>query len=104
MQMNRLKEKWGIKSNLQLFVILLVFSITGSLSIWIAKPVLNLFSIEEELLSPWFFWPLRLFVIFPIYQVLILLVGCIFGQFNFFWSFEKKMLIRLGFKQFKDNK
>ena len=61
------------------------------------------FGLEKELLSPWVFWPIRVLIIFPIYQVLIVIMGALFGQFNFFWSFEKKMLYRLGFKRFKDN-
>lgn len=101
--MKRLKAKWGIDSNFQLFIIFFVFSITGSLSLIVAKPVLSFFSLEKELLSPWVFWPIRILVIFPIYQLLIVIIGALFGQFNFFWSFEKKMLYRLGFKQFKDN-
>ncbi len=100
--MKRFKEKWGITSNFQLVIILLVFSITGSVAVWVAKPVLDLFGLDKGALSPWVFWPIRIFIIFPIYQVLIVLIGAIFGQFKFFWAFEKKMLVRLGFKQFKD--
>ncbi|KRO54567.1 MAG: diacylglyceryl transferase [Cryomorphaceae bacterium BACL11 MAG-121001-bin54] len=100
--MNRFKEKWGITSNFQLAIILLVFSITGSVAVLVAKPVLDLVGLDKEALSPWVFWPIRIFIIFPIYQVLIVLIGAIFGQFKFFWAFEKKMLVRLGFKQFKD--
>ena len=102
--MNRLKEKWGITSNFQLIIILLVFSITGSIAVIVAKPALNLVGLDKEALSPWIFWPIRIFIIFPIYQVLIVVVGALFGQFKFFWAFEKKMLARLGFKQFKETK
>ena len=100
--MNKLKEKWGITSNYQIIIILLVFSITGSISVWIAKPVLNLVGLDKEVVSPWLFWPIRIFIIFPIYQILIVIIGTLFGQFKFFWAFEKKMLSRLGFKRFED--
>ena len=100
--MKRFKEKWGITSNFQLVIILLVFSVTGSVAVLVAKPVLDLVGLDKEALSPWVFWPIRIFIIFPIYQVLIVVIGAIFGQFKFFWAFEKKMLVRLGFKQFKD--
>jgi hypothetical protein len=42
---------------------------------------------------------MRLVLIFPIYQVLLVFIGAIFGQFSFFWKFEKKMLerLKLGF-------
>tara|TARA_B100000780_G_scaffold30096_1_gene19038 strand:+ start:296 stop:604 length:309 start_codon:yes stop_codon:yes gene_type:complete len=100
--MNRLKKKWGITSNYQIMVILLVFSITGSIAVVITNPVLKLIGLDKYLLSPWIFWPIRIFIIFPIYQVLIVVIGALFGQFKFFWAFEKKMLVRFGFKYFKD--
>ncbi len=101
--MKKLKEKWGIISNFQLLIIFLVFSVTGSLSLWVAKPLLDFMGLEEAALSPWIFWPIRISIIFPIYQILIVLVGALFGQFKFFWNFEKKMLYRLGFKRFKQS-
>jgi len=101
--MNRLKEKWGITSNFQIIIILLVFSITGSIAVWIAKPVLSLVGLDKEVVSLWLFWPIRIFIIFPIYQILIVIIGALFGQFKFFWDFEKKMLVRLGFKRFEDS-
>ena len=83
-------------------VILLVFSITGSIAVVITNPVLKLIGLDKYLVSPWIFWPIRIFIIFPIYQVLIVIIGALFGQFKFFWAFEKKMLVRFGFKYFKD--
>ena len=97
--MNKLKEKWRITSNLQLIIILIVFSITGLTSVWIARPLLEYLNVDR---TTWMFWPIRILIIFPIYQVLIIVIGTLFGQFKFFWQFEKKMLSRLGFKQFKD--
>tara|TARA_B110000444_G_scaffold139718_1_gene131152 strand:- start:286 stop:591 length:306 start_codon:yes stop_codon:yes gene_type:complete len=101
--MKKLKEKWCISSNFQLVIILIVFSVTGSISVWIAKPLLDFFGLDKNALSPWIFWPLRITIIFPIYQVLIVIIGALFGQFSFFWNFEKKMLFRLGFKSFKQD-
>lgn len=98
----KLKLKWNIQSNFQLFVILLVFAITGSSSLLVADPILAYFNITGETLNVWIYKPLRLILIFPIYQVLILIFGALFGQFQFFWNFEKKMLARMGFKFFKE--
>ena len=97
--MEKFKEKWNITSNFQLIIIFIVFSVTGSLSLLVSGPLLDFLCIKKDLLSPCFFWPLRIFIVFPIYQVLILIVGTLFGQFNFFWSFEKKMLSRIGLKK-----
>jgi len=101
--MKKLKEKWGITSNFQLVIILIVFSVTGSIAVWIAKPLLYFVGLDKTTSSPWFFWPIRILIIFPIYQVLIVIIGALFGQFRFFWNFEKKMLVRLGFKSFKQD-
>ena len=101
--MRKLKEKWGITSNFQLVIILIVFSVTGSIAVWIAKPLLDFVGLDKTALSPWVFWPIRISIIFPIYQVLIVIIGALFGQFKFFWNFEKKMLVRLGFKSFKQS-
>ena len=101
--MRKLKEKWGITSDFQLVIILIVFSVTGSIAVWIAKPLLDFVGLDKTALSPWFFWPIRISIIFPIYQVLIVIIGALFGQFKFFWNFEKKMLVRLGFKSFKQD-
>ena len=102
--MKKLKEKWGITSNFQLMIILIVFSVTGSIAVWIAKPLLDFIGLDKSAVSSWIFWPIRIAIIFPTYQILIVIVGALFGQFKFFWIFEKKMLARLGFKQFKETK
>lgn len=98
--MEKLKQRWGLKSNMQVVVILLVFSITGYTSLIIAKPILNFIGLTQEATNPWIYRPLRILLIFPFYQVLILFYGWVFGQFQFFWNFEKKMLSRMGFKRF----
>lgn len=100
--MKRLKEKWGITSNFQFIIILIVFSVTGSIAVWVAKPILELVGLDKSAVTPWIFWPIRIAIIFPVYQVMIVVIGALFGQFKFFWAFEKKMLVRLGFKRFKD--
>jgi hypothetical protein len=92
--MNRLKAKWEIESNAQLIIIFIVFAVTGSTASKIAAPVVHFFGIYSET-YPILYWPLRIILIFPLYQVLLILFGWIFGQFKFFWTFEKKMLKRL---------
>ncbi|MFD2891511.1 DUF6787 family protein [Flavobacterium chuncheonense] len=97
--MNKLKDRWNINSNWQLTIIFIVFAITGSTAAYLSKPVTGFLGITKENLSLWLYWPLRLLIIFPVYQVLLVLIGTLFGQFHFFWNFEKKMLFRmkLGF-------
>lgn len=94
--MKKLKDRWGITSNWQLFIIFLVFAITGSSAAKLAQPLVNLLGITQENTHWALYWGARIFLIFPIYQVLLVTFGWIFGQFDFFWSFEKKMLGRFG--------
>lgn len=97
--MEKLKQRWGITSNWQIIAILIVFAINGSFAAWVAGPVTNYFGINAETTTPyaWYIF-LRIILIFPIYQLTLPIVGWAFGQFKFFWSFEKKMLRRMGFK------
>ena len=98
--MKKLKDKWNITSNFQLIIILVVFAITGSLSLVVSEPILEILGIKSSSMSAWLFTPLRLIIVFPVYQLLILIIGFLFGQFNFFWNLEKKMLIKMGFSKF----
>lgn len=97
--MNKLKQRWNIESNLQLFIILLVFSLNGSLTLIFSNPILTFFGITKEALNPIVFWFLRILMVFTVYQFLLVILGALFGQYKFFWNFEKKMLSRLGFKR-----
>lgn len=94
--MKQLKQRWNIDSNYQLFIIFIVFAITGSTSAWLSEPVCSWLSIDKNAMNYALYLPLRLLLIFPIYQVLLVAIGWLFGQFTFFWNFEKKMLDRLG--------
>ena len=94
--MSDLKKRWGIETNFQLTIIFIVFAITGSASAWLSKPFCFWLGITKSDLGYWF-TPVRLLLIFPIYQVLLVSIGFVFGQFKFFWAFEKKMLKRMGF-------
>lgn len=104
--MANLKTRWGITSNFQLTVIIVVFAITGSTSAYLSKPILAWFGLVKGEVSGWVYYPLYIILIFPVYQVLLVAIGFIFGQFRFFWAFEKKMLrgMGLGFLLPKENK
>ena len=90
----KIKNKWRITSGLQFFTILIVFAITGSLSTWISEPFLDLIGLERTSMSGWSYWPVRILIIFPIYQILIVFIGTLFGQHTFFWNFAKKIIKR----------
>jgi hypothetical protein len=97
MMFRRLKAKWKVESDLQLILIFIVFSISGSAALVIRKVVFDLINFDPD-------WPfvfkvfIYILTIVPAYQVMLVLIGTLFGQFAFFWNFEKKILRRFGIK------
>ena len=91
-------RRLNIQSFYQFMVIMLIFAITGSLSLYITVELFQFIGLQAENLNPIIFWPIRIILLFIIYQVILLLVALPFGQFQYFWKFEKKFLNRFGFK------
>ena len=46
--MKKLKERWGITSNWQILIICFVFAITGSSSVYVAKPFLAWLGMDKK--------------------------------------------------------
>jgi len=97
---NKLENKWKVNYKWEMINIFLVFAITGSSSIFISRPIIKLIGITKENLNPFLYWIFYIIIGFIFYQISLVLIGWLFGQFKFFWTFEKKMLTRLGFKRF----
>ena len=85
-----LKKIFKTNSVYQLIIVFLVFAISGSLSVYVSEPVLNLLNYKEYVSNKIIQIFLRLLIIFPIYQIILLGVGAIFGEFQYFWDFEKR--------------
>jgi hypothetical protein len=87
----RLKRKWKVESNLQFLLILCTFAVTGSLTAWISKEVTAWVGFDA---GTYWLWPilLRASILVFGYQVIILAVSVVFGQFPFFWAYERKIL------------
>lgn len=84
----RLQQKWKV-SGTQVFLILCVFAITGTLTAFITKQITIWMTLDAS--SPWY-WIIKLLVLIFGYQFIILIVAIPFGQFRFFWNYEKKIL------------
>jgi len=98
--MEKLKKRWGLTSNFQVLLIIIVFSVNGSFAASVAKPLTELIGLGYETTNPWLFWPVRIVLVFLIYQLTLPLIGFCFGQYKFFSAFSKKTLSRMGFKIF----
>ena len=93
----RLKARWQVESNFQLIIIFIVFSITGSATVVAKKYLFGLMNINSDI-PLYLLIPIYIITIIPIYQTLLIIIGTLLGQFQFFWKFEKKMLRRFGIK------
>jgi hypothetical protein len=86
---DKLKQRWHVTSTLQVVIILIVFSITGS-SIIVVKRLFGI-DAETDIITRILFY----IGVFPIYNLLLLMYGFIFGQFKFFFEFEKRFFKRI---------
>jgi hypothetical protein len=67
---------------------------------FLKRPVVAFFT-EEEGGTPLLFSILYYILILPLYNVVLLVYGALFGQFTFFWAFEKRFLNRIFGKRVK---
>src|SRR5689334_5415570 len=88
----QLQSRWKVKSAFQVIIILVVFACTG-FSVMFLKPVITeiLFGDEKTVWFTIVYWIL----ILPVYNLFLLLYGFVFGQFRFFWEFEKRFFKRM---------
>ena len=84
--MEKLKNIFKVSSTYQLVVVFIVFGITGSLSLFLSDYILNYLNLENLIIS--------LLLLLIIYQILLIIIGTLFGEFNYFWAMEKKILSR----------
>ena len=89
----KLINLFKVKSLKQLVIVFLVFSITGSLSVVLGEPIINFF-FEDGFENNLYFWIVRIIIIFPLYQILLIIIGTIFGEFRYFWRIEIKLTTR----------
>jgi len=91
----KLKERWNVKSSWDVVVILLVFACTGFSILYLKRFMYGWIGLTDQS-AGWLRWLISLGVVLPLYQVVLLGWGWIFGKFTFFWEFEKRMVARLS--------
>lgn len=91
---DKLRQRWKLGNTLQVVLVLVVFACTGFTVLFIKKPILSALvgTSGSSKTASAIYWIL----IFPFYNVLLLGYGFIFGQFSFFWEFEKRTFRRIG--------
>lgn len=93
----KLERKWAVEYKWEMIRIFIVFAITGSSSVIVGRPVMKVLGITKENLTVFLYWTLYIIIGLLFYQILLVIFGWLFGQFKFFWAFEKKMLNRMSF-------
>lgn len=99
---DQLKKRWQLKSAFQVIIVLVVFACTGFTVLFLKQPVVAFFTTDGEQ-NIWFSIAYYILIL-PVYNLILLLYGFLFGQFSFFWEFEKRMLHRLTGKKKKHAK
>jgi len=90
---DKLKQRWALNNTRQVFVVLFVFACTGFTVMFLKNPLLGL--IDPSFKESTTFTILYYILILPIYNLILLFYGLIFGQFKFFWEFEKRFVKRM---------
>ena len=91
--MQGLKERWKLNSMTDVWIVLLVFALTGTTVVFLKKPVVHFFTGGDE--ASTVFTVAYYILILPVYNVILLVYGALFGKFSFFWEFEKKTFRRM---------
>jgi hypothetical protein len=90
--MQNLQRRWKARSLWQVINILLAFACTGLTVVWLMRPALH-FLFGHPI--PGWAKAVYYLVILPIYNLVLLFYGFLFGQFRFFLEFEKRSFRRL---------
>ena len=98
----KLEKKWILDAKWEMIRVFIVFAITGSSSMLVGRPIIEMIGITKENLNPILYWVLFIIIGLIFYQILLVTFGWLFGQYKFFWNFEKKMLRRFGLGRFVD--
>ncbi len=86
---DKLKKRWNVNSGLQVLLIIIVFACTGYSIIGIKHLLGITFS------TPLCYRVTYYIAVLPIYNILLLGYGWLFGQFQFFFNFEKRFFGRI---------
>lgn len=91
--MEKLRQRWGVKTLLDVLIILLVFTCTGFTSLYVKKPLFEWLGIPD--IGPYFLRGILYTIsLLAFYNILLLVYGFLFGKFRFFYNFEKRFFGR----------
>ena len=93
--MEKLRKRWGLKSNWGILAILIAFSINGSFAAFIVKPTLALIGVSKDNLNIFVYYLLYLIPVFVVYQFTLPYSGWLVGQYSFFKNMQNRITSRM---------
>lgn len=90
---DKLQQRWNLRSGWQVMVVLIVFACTGTTVLIIKRPLFEYWFPDGD--KPVWASVLYYILILPVYNIFLLAYGFVFGQFTFFWEFEKRFFNRM---------
>lgn len=99
----KLENRWKVNHRWQMIRIFIVFAITGSLSLVLTKPIFGYIGFIKENFNSnglyiTLYYILKIVLVLPFYNVLLVFFGWVFNEFDFFYTFAMKMANRFGIK------
>lgn len=91
-------SRWNITSRKDLAIIFFVFSITGSSSVFVGRPILKFLGLTLDNVPEILYYQMFIMSSFIFYQIFLVMFGWLFGQFQFFLEYGKE-----AFKTFWNN-
>ncbi len=92
----RLQKRWGVSAG-RAVIILVVFACTGFTVLFLKEPLLGLI-VGDDNKEIWH-QVVYFIVIFPVYLLLLLMYGFLFGQYQFFKAFAARSVSRFSRKK-----
>lgn len=97
----KLENRWKVTYRWQMIRIFIVFAITGSLSLVLTKPIFSAIGFLKENFNSnglylALYYILKIVLVLPLYNILLVFFGWVFNEFDFFYAFTKKMAKRFG--------
>jgi hypothetical protein len=89
----RMRTRWGVRSDWAVLAILVSFALAGMSVLKVSRPIMHLVLPPDA--PKWLWWTLRVTIIPPVYEVLLLIYGTLLGQGSFFLGKQKRLWLRI---------
>ena len=89
--MKKIRNFFKVQSNFQLFIVNIVFALTGVSSVFIADYILDIFLVNRIDYGDFLYWLTRIILMLPTYQILLIIFGTILENLHISGLWRKKL-------------